>query len=144
MFPAGEAVRRITVAKGTSDLAALAQALGPASVNWSAASMPRWDSRPSYFVASGVLATSSVCLGSKAATGWRRPLHADTMTRLTSFVTARVFPVTRLRFLLGEGAELARHFYLRFGVSHSYNTAGRGSMKGGQSTRRLRKKPTYR
>jgi AraC-like DNA-binding protein len=30
--------------------------------------------------------------------------------------------------LLAEDADLARHFLLRFGVSHSYNTGGRGSL----------------
>jgi AraC-like DNA-binding protein len=92
-----EAVRRITLAKGASDLAALAQEVGLSIRQLERRFQAAVGLAPKLFCRIQRFSNVFGVLGQRPAIGWRRRWRADTMTRLTSFATARAFPVTRLR-----------------------------------------------
>ena len=118
-----EAVRRMIFAKGTLDIAILARELGLSTRQFER----RFDAvvglRPKLFCriqrfsqVFGLLTQPSANWAETAiACGYYDQAHLIRDCRSLSGTTPAV--------LLGEDADLARHFYMRFGMSHSYNTA---------------------
>ena len=123
-----EAVRRITSAKGGSDLVALSRELG--------LSMRQLERR---FRATVGLPPKLFCRIQRFNNVFRvlrqgGPEWVETAVECGYYDQAHLIrDCKRLSgntptVLMAENGDLARHFYRRFGVSHSYNTAHRGSM----------------
>jgi AraC-like DNA-binding protein len=122
-----EAVRRITLARGASDLGALARELG--------LSVRQLERR---FEAQVGLPPKLFCRLQRFNQVFRvlqqQPSNwADTAVACGYYDQAHLirdcknFSGNTPAVLLADDADLARHFLLRFGVSHSYKTAGLGS-----------------
>jgi AraC-like DNA-binding protein len=122
-----EAVRRITLAKGATDLSALAHDLGVSVRQLERRFQAAVGLPPKLFAACSALITFFASWGSKRPTGWTRPSPAATTTRPIRFATASLTGNTPA-ILLAEDVDLARHFLVRFGVSHTSNTWRRGSV----------------
>jgi methylphosphotriester-DNA--protein-cysteine methyltransferase len=122
-----EAVRRITAARGATDLALLARDLGLSTRQLerrfhAAVGLPpklfcRIERFNNVFRAlgqgSGWVDTAIDC-------GYYDQAHLIRDCKSLSGITPAI--------LLAEDADLARYFYQRFGMSHLSNTAGRGSV----------------
>jgi AraC-like DNA-binding protein len=123
----GEAVRRLTVARGSSDIAVLARELGLSTRQFerrfSAAVglPPKVFSRIQRFtnVFRALERPSCDWVEIALACGYYDQAHLIRDCKSFSGCTPAI--------LLSEHADLARHFYRRFGMSHSSNT-GRGAL----------------
>lgn len=123
-----EAVRRIVRAKGATDLAALARDLGistrqlerrfQAAVGLPPKLFCRIERFNNVFRALGQ--GSANWVGTAISCGYYDQAHLIRDCKNISGVTPAI--------LLTEDADLARYFYQRFGMSHSYNTALRASV----------------
>jgi AraC-like DNA-binding protein len=119
-----EAVRRITIAKGGSELGALARELGLSvrqmerRFHAAVGLTPKLFCRMQRFnhVFRWLERKPSNWVDAALACGYYDQAHLIRDCKSLSGNTPAI--------LLGEDADLARHFY----VSHSYNTAGRGSV----------------
>ncbi len=118
-----EAVRRITLHHGASDLAALARELG--------LSIRQLERR---FLAAVGLSPKLFCriqrfnnvfhkLGQPSCNWVETAIACGYYDQAHLIRDCKDLSGNTPRSLLGEDADLARHFYLRFGVSHSSNTA---------------------
>jgi AraC-like DNA-binding protein len=123
-----EAVRRITIEKGASDLAALAEELG--------LSVRQLERR---FLAAVGLAPKLFCriqrfnnvfqvLGQPSRNWVETAIACGYYDQAHLIRDCKDLSGNTPQSLLGEDADLARHFYLRFGVSHSSNTAALDSV----------------
>jgi AraC-like DNA-binding protein len=123
-----EAVRRITIERGAADLAALARELGLSirqlerrfhlHVGLSPKLFCRMQRFNGVFRALGEEPQSWV--DTAAACGYYDQAHLIRDFKSLTGSTPAI--------LLAQDADLARHFLLRFGVSHLYNTARHGSL----------------
>jgi AraC-like DNA-binding protein len=120
-----EAVRRLTVAMGSTDIAALARELG--------LSMRQFERR---FAATVGLPPKVFCRIQRFSNVFRvlgEPSHdwVETAIRCGYYDQAHLIRDCKLlsgstpAILLAEDADLARHFYQRFAASHSSNTTKR-------------------
>lgn len=123
-----EAVRRIILDKGASDLAALARELG--------LSVRQLERR---FLAAVGLAPKLFCriqrfnnvfqvLGQPFRNWVETAIACGYYDQAHLIRDCKDLSGSTPQSLLGEDADLARHFYLRFGVSHSSNTAAQDSV----------------
>jgi AraC-like DNA-binding protein len=124
----GEVVGRITAARGAVDLAALAREFG--------LSVRQLERR---FQATVGLAPKLFCriqrfnqvfrrLGQPSCDWVETALACGYYDQAHLIRDCRDLSGNTPAVLLAEDADLARHFYLRFRVSHSYNTAKRGAV----------------
>jgi len=123
-----EAVRRITIAKGASNLVALARELG--------LSLRQLERR---FHAAVGLPPKFFCRIQRFNNVFR-VLGQDSCNWVETAIACGYYDQAHLirdckslsgntpAILLAEDADLARHFYRRFGVSHSSNTPSSGSV----------------
>jgi methylphosphotriester-DNA--protein-cysteine methyltransferase len=117
-----EAVRRIAVEQGASDLASLARELGVSSRQLERRFQAAVGLTPKPFCRMQRLNSVFRSLGDQAcnwvdiaiACGYYDQTH---LIRDCKSLTGNTPAI-----LLAEDADLARHFLLRFGVSHSYKT----------------------
>lgn len=123
-----QAVRRIMLERGASDLAALARELGVSTRQLQRRFLAGVGLRPKLFCRMQrfnnvfrVLSQQSCdWVETAIACGYYDQAHLIRDCKDLSGHTPAI--------LLAEDGDLARHFLQRFGVSHSYNTAVRGSM----------------
>jgi AraC-like DNA-binding protein len=123
-----EAVRRIKLEKGATDLAALAEELG--------LSVRQLERR---FLSAVGLAPKRFCriqrfnnvfqvLGQPSRNWVETAIACGYYDQAHLIRDCKDLSGNTPQSLLGESADLARHFYLRFGVSHSSNTAALDSV----------------
>jgi AraC-like DNA-binding protein len=125
---AAEPVRRITLAQGVSDLGALARDLGVSvrqlerRFQASVGLPPKLFCRMQRFNNVFRIVEQQSCnwVDTAVACGYYDQAHFIRDCKSLSGSTPAI--------LLADDADLARHFYLRTGVSHSYNTARRRSV----------------
>jgi AraC-like DNA-binding protein len=123
-----EAVRRITLAKGGSNLASLSRELGLSIRQLERRFQAVVGLPPKLFCRIQRFSNVFRVLGQPScdwvetavACGYYDQAHLIRDCKNLSGNTPTV--------LMGDDADLARHFYRRFGVSHSYNTARPGSV----------------
>jgi transcriptional regulator GlxA family with amidase domain len=124
----GEVVRRIILDKGASDVAALAEELG--------LSIRQLERR---FLAAVGLAPKLFCriqrfnnvfqvLGQPSRNWVDTAIACGYYDQAHLIRDCKDLSGNTPQSLLGDDADLARHFYLRFGVSHSSNTSARDAV----------------
>jgi AraC-like DNA-binding protein len=123
-----EAVRRITLAKGGSDLAALSQELGLSIRQLERRFHATVGLPPKLFCRIQRFNNVFRVLGQGGRDWVETAVDCGYYDQAHLIRDCKRLSGNTPRVLMAEDGDLARHFYRRFGVSHSYNTAHRSSM----------------
>ena len=122
-----EAVLRITLSKGAVDLARLARDLGLSTRQLERRFQTSVGLPPKLFCRVERFNNVFRAIGRGGVNWVETAVDCGYYDQAHLIRDCRSLSGTTPAVLLGEGADLARHFYQRFGMSHSYNTARRSS-----------------
>ncbi len=123
-----EAVRRITIAKGSADLAALARELRLSTRQFERRFQSAVGLPPKFFCRIERFNNVFRALGQGSASWVDMAIDCGYYDQAHLIRDCKSLSGTTPAVLLAEDADLARYFYRRFGMSHSSNTAQAASV----------------
>jgi AraC-like DNA-binding protein len=123
-----EAVRRIILHKGATDLAALARELGLSIRQLERRFLAAVGLPPKLFCRIQRFNNVFQVLGQPSRNWVETAIACGYYDQAHLIRDCKDLSGSTPQSLLGEDADLARHFYLRFGMSHSSNTAAQDSV----------------